>query len=187
MLTSLLALAVAHLAGCHKGNERVDLTQYLYIYPSSSIVQMDRKSASIMVVVRNVSEKKLTNLRLKVKTEAAYAFVEPKTIPRILPGDRRNFTLTLTREDGKKRGRYPLYLTLHSPDLPVPAGLDLMTDTSLPVDQRWIDVGQIKLVSQSDSRLVYYLLAGIPLLFLVGWLLWRWSRSRPVKLMDIEQ
>ena len=102
----------------------------------------------------------------------------PKSLPRIAPGDRRAFAVTLFRLKGKERKRYPLKLTLTSPDLPLPAGLDLMADLGKPADGNWIDVGQVTLVAQKGSRTVYYLLAGVPLLFLVGWMLWRWSRPR---------
>ena len=172
----LLALA-AGLPGCD--NERtVEMSQYVRMYPSAAIVMFSRDSTTLTVTVRNVCEKKLTDLRLEVKSEACTAGVIPRSLPAIIPGDRRNFAVTLTRVEGKERKRYPLLLTLRSPDLPLPAGLDLMVDLNKPVDGNWIDVGQVTLVAQEGTRTVYYLLAGVPMVFLLGWMLWRWSRPK---------
>ena len=171
----LLALLVG-LWGCDE--ERIDLSGTVRIYPSASIVKFSKDSTTMTVTVRNVSEKKLTDLRLEVKSDACTAGVTPRSLPAIIPGDRRSFAVTLHRKTDVERKRYPLLLTLRSPDLPVPAGLDLMVDLRKPVDGNWIDVGQVTLVAQEGTRTVYYLLAGVPLLFLVGWMLWRWSRPR---------
>ena len=171
----LLALLVG-LWGCDE--ERIDLSGTVRIYPSASIVKFSKDSTTMTVTVRNVSEKKLTDLRLEVKSDACTAGVTPRSLPAIIPGDRRSFAVTLHRNTDVERKRYPLLLTLRSPDLPVPAGLDLMVDLRKPVDGNWIDVGQVTLVAQEGTRTVYYLLAGVPLLFLVGWMLWRWSRPR---------
>jgi len=51
-----------------------------------------------------------------------------------------------------------------------------MVDTGPPPERGWIDVGQVTLVSKDQTRTAYYLLAGAPLLLLLGWLLWRWAR-----------
>ena len=171
----LLALLVG-LWGCDE--ERIDLSGTVRIYPRASIVKFSKDSTTMTVTVRNVSEKKLTDLRLEVKSDACTAGVTPRSLPAIIPGDRRSFAVTLHRKTDVERKRYPLLLTLRSPDLPVPAGLDLMVDLRKPVDGNWIDVGQVTLVAQEGTRTVYYLLAGVPLLFLVGWMLWRWSRPR---------
>ena len=170
-------MLVAGLLGCDK-QRSVDLSKYVRMYPSAAIVKFSKDSTTMTVTVRNVCEKKLTDLRLEVKSEACTAGVIPRSLPAIIPGDRRNFAVTLTRVEGKERKRYPLLLTLRSPDLPLPAGLDLMLDLRKPVDGNWIDVGQVTLVAQEGTRTVYYLLAGVPLLFLVGWMLWRWSRPK---------
>lgn len=178
-------MLAAGLTGCDK-ERTVDLSQYVRIYPSAAIVMFSKDSTTMTVTVRNVCEKKLTDLRLEVKSEACTAGVIPKSLPAIIPGDRRNFAVTLTRDKAKERKRYPLLLTLRSPDLPLPAGLDLMVDLSLPVDGNWIDVGQVTLVAQEGTRTVYYLLAGVPLLFLVGWMLWRWSRPKEEEIATAE-
>lgn len=172
---SLTLLALAGLLGCDEQRE-VDISAHVRMYPSAAIVKFAKESTTLTVTVRNVSERKLTDLRLAVISDACKGEVIPKSLPRIIPGDRRAFAVTLFRHKDKERKRYPLQLTLTSPDLPLPAGLDLMVDLNKPVDGNWIDVGQVTLVAQEGSRTVYYLLAGVPLLFLVGWMLWRWSR-----------
>ena len=180
-LLGLLPLA-AGLTSCKP--QRVDLSRYVHMYPSAAIVMFSKDSTTMTVTIRNVSGTKLTGLRLVVKTEACTVGVIPRTLPAIIPGDRRTFTVTLHRKKEAARKRYPLLLTLHAPQLPAPAGLDLMVDLSLPVDGNWIDVGQVTLVAQSGTRTVYYLLAGVPLLFLLGWMLWRWSRPKAQKLQE---
>lgn len=152
------------------------MTEHVLIYPGSPIVEIPGDSKEITVQVRNVSEIKLTGLTLEVKSPACSATVSPKRIPELIPGDRKPFSVKLVRDMSKARQRYPLQLTLHGVGLPVPAGLDLMVDTGLPMDKGWIDVGQVTLIHQEQSKTVYYVLAGAPLLILVGWLLWRWSR-----------
>lgn len=174
-----LALALPLAAapcGCSKRDERIDMTEHVLIYPGSPIVEIPKDSKEITVQVRNVSEIKLTGLTLEVKSPACSATVTPERIPELIPGDRKPFSVKLVRDASKARQRYPLQLTLRGVGLPVPAGLDLMVDTGLPMDKGWIDVGQVTLIHQEQSKTVYYVLAGAPLLILVGWLLWRWSR-----------
>lgn len=169
--------AAALLAGC--ADHSRDPGRFVSLYPSAAIVELPGQSTSMAVMVRNISEKELTSLRLEVKSEALQsAVVEPRAITRIIPGDRRAFAVTLKRKAKQPKARYPLAITLYSPDLPQPAGLDLIVDLAIPTGQNWIDVGQVKLVSAGSSRTVYFLLAGVPVLVLLGWLLWRWSRSR---------
>jgi hypothetical protein len=130
------------------------------------------------IVVRNISEQKLTALRLEIKSDACTAQVTPATIAEIHPGDRKSFAAVLTRVQGKAAQRHPLALTLYGQGLPVPAGLDLMVDLSPPLEKGWIDVGQITLVSRKDTKTLYYIVAGAPIVVLLGYLLWRWSRPR---------
>jgi hypothetical protein len=173
----LLAFALlALLAGCGKRDERIDVTEHVLIYPGAPVVEMPGKTKEMTVMVRSVSEAKLTKLTLSVKSEACKATVSPASIAEINPGARKPFKVVLTRVEGKPRQRYPLELTLRGGGLPVAAGLDLQVDTSPPLKDGWIDVGQVKLVHQEQSRTVYYVLAGAPLLLLLGWLLWRFSR-----------
>lgn len=171
-------LALLFLAGCSKADERIDLSGHVHVYPGAAIVEFARDSKTMTVKVRNVSEKKLTNLSLQVKSAACTARVTPATIAAIIPGDRRAFAVTLLRTKGAARKRHRLLLTLRSPDLPVAAGLDLIADLRAATDQQWIDVGQVTLVAQQGTRTLYYLLAGVPLLFILGWLGWRWSRPK---------
>jgi hypothetical protein len=177
-----LALTIAvgvPSSGCSKRDERIDVSRYVSIYPGSPIVEMPGESAPMKVVVRNVSEIKLTALRLEVKSDACVAKVQPAQITELIPGDRKSFAVALTRHKGKAEQRYPLLLTLFAQGLPVPAGLDLMVDLAPPPDKGWITVGQVQLIGRpQSSRTLYYVAAGAPLLFLLGWLLWRWSRPR---------
>ena len=164
------------LAGCGKRDERIDMTRHVLIYPGAPVVEMPGETKEMTVKVRNVSEVKLTKLTLSVKCAAATAAVSPPNIAEIIPGERKSFKVKLTRVEGKPRQRHALELTLRGGGLPVPAGLDLQVDTSPPLKDGWIDVGQVTLIHQEQSRTVYYVLAGAPLLLLLGWLLWRFSR-----------
>lgn len=176
-LIALSLLLVTLIPGCRKKIEqRIDMTEYVMIYPGAPIVELPREGTKISVQVRNVSEIKLTRLRLSVKSDACTAKVTPQVIGDLLPADRKPFTVELTRVKDRPRQRYPLELTLRAEGLPVAAGLDLMVDTGRPVDKGWIDVGQVTLIHKEQTRTTYYLLAGAPLLLLVGWLLWRVSR-----------
>lgn len=163
-----------------QSTDRVNLTRHVLVYPGRSIVPLPGKVASLPVVVRNVSPEKLTELTLEVKTSCCSVEVVPSTIPAITPGDRRVFAITLARKPGTTGRREPLFVTLRAKELPAPAGLDLMVDMSLAPGGTWMDVGQVKLIARDDSKTVYYLLAGAPLLFVIGWLLFRMSR-RPRK------
>ena len=174
-LIPLSLLLVVSALSCQSA-DRVDLTKYVLVYPGRSIVPLPGQVASLPVVVRNVSVEKLTELTLEVKTECCSVEVMPSSLPAIAPGDRRVFAITLTRKPGASGQRIPLYVTLRGKELPAPAGLDLMVDMSLAPGGTWMDVGQVKLIARDDSKTVYYLLAGAPLLFVVGWLLWRMSR-----------
>jgi hypothetical protein len=172
-----ILLASLAVAGCKKKIEsRIDMTEYVLIYPGSPIVALPKQTTRMSVKVRNVSEIKLTALSLSVKSEACTAKVAPGAVKELIPGDRTDFAVDLTRVKGKPAQRYPLALTLRAGGLPVPAGLDLMVDTGPPPERGWIDVGQVTLVSKDQTRTAYYLLAGAPLLLLLGWLLWRWAR-----------
>jgi len=178
-VTLALPLPAVVLPGCGMRDERIDVSRLVSIYPGSPIVEMPGESAPMKVVVRNISENKLTALRLDVKSDACTASVQPAQIAEIIPGDRKAFAVALRRLPGKAAQRHPLLLTLHAEGLPVPAGLDLMVDLSPPPEKGWITVGQVQLIGRAkSSRALYYVAAGAPLLFLVGWLLWRWSRPR---------
>jgi hypothetical protein len=176
-----MLLAISLLAACAKRDERVDISRWVTIYPGSPIVELPGERGKITVTVRNVSENKLTGLRLEVKSGACRAVrIEPPELAELAPGDRRSFGVELARVAGLPRQRHPFQLTLRAGGLPVPAGLDLMVDTAPPPEKGWIDVGQVTLVSGADPKRSYYLLAAAPLLAIVGWLLWRWrARRRP--------
>jgi hypothetical protein len=133
------------------------------------------------VVVRNVSERKLTGLSLEVKSSACSGAVTPTRLAELIPGDRSTFAVELARRGKQQPQRYPLLLTLRAGGLPVAAGLDLLVDLSPPLDRGWIDVGQVTLIARDDGRKAYYLLAGAPLLLLVGWILYRVSRPKAKK------
>jgi len=139
---------------------------------------MAGKSAKMNVVVRNVYERELGSIRLLAASECCNTHVTPREIARLIPGDRTSFAVTLTRRAKSTPRRYPLALTVTARGLPLPAGVDLVADLRGPADQDWIDVGQVKLVHHPRGRSSYYLLAAIPLLILVGWLLWRLARRR---------
>ncbi len=155
------------------------MSRYVTLYPGSPIVEMPGATAKLTVTVRNVSEIKLTDLRLAVKSAAATsARIAPDRIPELLPGDRKPFAVELSRDPAKPRQRYPLLITLRAGGLPVPAGLDLMADTSPPPEKGWIDVGQVTLVAGGDAKRIYYLLGAAPLVVILGWWLWRRRRER---------
>lgn len=177
----LLGLLTGVTTGCEKSKERLDLTRYVSIYPGSPIVPLPGAETRMAVVVRNVSETKLTALRLEVKSEACTARIEPSQAAELIPGERQSFAVALKREPNQRPERYPLLLTLYAQGLPAPAGLDLMVDLSPPMEKGWINVGQVTLISSTQTRTAYYLLAGAPLLFLLGWLLWRWNRRRAAR------
>ena len=172
----IVALLLVSAALSCQSPDRVDLTRYVLVYPGRSIVPLPGQAASLPVVVRNVSVEKLTELTLEVKTACCTVAVMPEMIPALTPGDRRDFAITLTRKPGASGQRVPLFVTLRAKELPAPAGMDLMVDLSQSPAGQWMDVGQVKLIPRDDARTVYYLLAGVPLLFVVGWMLWRWSR-----------
>ncbi len=164
-------------SSCEKSLERVDLSKYVSIYPGAPVFEIPGDSKEMQIVVRNVSAVKLTDLRLEVKTKACQVKIPQGSFKELIPGDRHVFHAHLTRDKTKQRHRYPLLITLHATGLPVSAGLDLMVDLSPAPEKGWITVGTVQLVSRPPSKtLYYYLLAGAPLLFLLGWLLWRWSR-----------
>jgi hypothetical protein len=178
-VTLALPLAAGALPGCGMRDERIDVSRYVSIYPGSPVVEMPGATAPMKVVVRNISTTKLTALRLEVKSDACTASVQPAQIAEIIPGDRKTFAVELRRQQGKAAQRHPMLLTLHAQGLPVPAGVDLMVDLSPPPEKGWITVGQVQLIGRpQSSRALYYVAAGAPLLFLIGWLLWRWSRPR---------
>jgi len=165
--------------------DRVDLTKHVLVYPGRSIVPMPGQISALPVVVRNVSPRKLTGLTLEVKTACCQVEVAPASIAELIPGDRSVFGIKLTRKPDASGQRVPLFVTLRSKDLPAPAGMDLMVDLSKSPGGAWMDVGQVKLIPRDDARTVYYLLAGVPLLFVIGWMLWRWSRrKRPEEVED---
>jgi hypothetical protein len=176
-LISLLVTALL-LGGCGKRDERIDVSRFVTVYPGSPIVELPGAEGTIKVTVRNVSEIKLTELRLQVKSPACRAVkISPDRIPELTPADRKSFTVQLFRDPAKPRQRYPLFVTLRAVGLPVPAGLDLMVDTSPPPEKGWIDVGQVTLVSGGDAKRIYYLLGGAPILLILVWWLWRRRRE----------
>ncbi len=138
-----------------------------------------RVPKKIRVTVRNVSETELKGLRLSVKSDACRGEVRPARVTRLIPGDRTSFDATLTRAESAASQRYPLKLTLRAKGLPLPAGIDLVVDLRRGPDRKWIDVGQVKLVRRTSGRGGLYLLAALPLLLVIGWLLWRVSHRRP--------
>ncbi len=187
MLNKRLLLCVAMasagllVASCDKRDERIDMTRHVLIYPGAPVVELVSETREITVQVRNVSEVKLTGLVLEVKSEACGAAVSPKRLEALIPGERKPFKVKLTRVKDKPKQRYPLEMTLRAGGLPVAAGLDMQVDTSPPMKDGWIDVGQVTLIHQEQSKTAYYLLAGVPMLLLVGWMLWRFSRPKSDK------
>ena len=177
LVVIVLSVVLAASGGCWRN--RLDVGRFVTMYPGSPVVEMPRDEARVNVMVRNVSEIKLTALRLEIKCEACRsAQVTPPQIAELIPGDRRSFAVLLKRQPGKPAQRHPLLLTLRGQGLPVPAGLDLLVDLSPPIEKGWIEVGQVTLIAGNQRRTATYLLAGVPLLVLVGWLLWRFSRRR---------
>ena len=181
MRQTLLLIAVL-LLGCQKKlDDRLDMTRFVLIYPGAPVIEVPGDTGKMSVKVRNVSAIALTELRLAVKTSACAATITPTTIDRIVPGDRVTFEVVLTRNKDLPRQRYPLALTLTGKGLPAPAGLDLQLDTSPPVEKGWVNVGQVTLVQSEKGRSYLYLLAGAPLLFLLGWMLWWLGRRRATR------
>jgi hypothetical protein len=179
---TLLLTCAALLGGCkQKREERIDLTQFIEVDPGRSIIDLSKKNATIRVSVRNVSHLELEKLRLTVKSEACAAVVTPRQVSTVLPGLRTAFKVTLTRNAGVAKRRYPLHLTLGADGLPVDAGVDLLVDLRGPQTGGWIDVGQVKIVHRKSSRTSYYLLGLLPLLFFVGFLLHRVGKRRDKK------
>lgn len=173
-------MALGTPAGCAR--DRLDVTRVVSIYPGSPVVEMPKDEARMKVTVRNVSEIKLTGLHLEIKCEVCRVVqVTPAQIGELIPGDRQTLDVLLRRQPGKAPQRYPLLLTLRGGGLPAPAGLDLLVDLSPPPEKGWIDVGQVTLVGGTQRRTAVYLLGGVPLLLVVGWMLWRFSRSRSRK------
>lgn len=174
----LLLLAVVTVGCQQKRDERIDLTRYVEVDPGQAIVGLLGPTAKMRVSVRNVSHLELKKLRLEVKSAACNATVAPASIARLIPGQRTFFQVALARRAEAQAKRHPLLLTLYAEGLPIPAGLDLLVDLRGHVDGEWIDVGQVKLVHRSSSRLSYYVLGALPLLVLLGWLLRRWAQRR---------
>lgn len=175
-----LLLCAATLGACkQKTEERIDLTRFVEVDPGQAIVGLLFPTAKMRISVRNVSHLELRKLRLEVKSPACNATVAPLQLARLIPGERGYFQVALARRAKAAAKRHPLQLTLYAEGLPVPAGLDLLVDLRGHVDGEWIDVGQVKLVHRSSSRLSYYVLGALPLLVLLGWLLRRWAQRRP--------
>jgi hypothetical protein len=174
----LVFIALSASAACGR-RDRVDVGRYVSMYPGPGVVDMPGDEARMSVLVRNVSEIKLTGLRLEIKCDACRSTeVKPAQLGELIPGDRSSFAVLLKRQPGKAAQRHPLQLTLHAQGLPVPAGLDLLVDLSPVLEKGWIEVGQVTIVAGSQRRTAVYLLAGVPLLLVVGWMLWRFSRRR---------
>lgn len=177
VLASAASLALA--GGCDRSDARIDLTRYVSIDPGRPIIDLHSGTASLKIKVRNVHHLALRDLQLSIVSEACTAKVSPDAVDRLIPAQRTTFAVNLEANKQSKSRRYRLELTLRATGLPVPAGLDLLVDLRRPSDQGWIDVGQVKLVRASPARRTgYYLLAGIPLLLMVGWLIWRARRTR---------
>lgn len=176
VLVGILALGGAIGGGCSR--ERVDLSRWVLLLPSQAILKLPARRTELSVVVRNVSPVVLTSLRLEAHSECCVVRILSQPRASLIPGDRARFTLSVERREGLSPARYPLALTLYGAELPVPAGLDLMVDLNRGTGQDWLDVGEVKLVARDDSRLWYYVLAGGPLLILVGWSLYRVGRKR---------
>lgn len=171
-------LGVGPLAACDKQAARLDLSRYVTIDPGASIVNMPGDEATLSVAVRNVAPVELRELALAVQSPGCTARVAPARVPRLIPGDRTRFSVTLTRRGDSRRTRETLALTLAADGLPATAGVDLIVDQQPAADRGWIDVGQVKLVRRPGGRSAYFLLAGLPMLLIAGWLLYRLSRRR---------
>ncbi|MCC6747363.1 MAG: hypothetical protein IT371_06870, partial [Deltaproteobacteria bacterium] len=176
--SALLLLALCALPACGKRDERVDLTEWIWIDPGPAVVRLPGPKASVRVLVRNLREQPLHHLRLAVESPACEAVVHPAALPLLGPGDRTTFALELTRRPKLAEPRYPFELTLRADELPVAAGLDLSVDLTQAKDEGWIEVGQVKIVNRSGAKSVPYLLAALPLAVLAGWLLYRVTRRR---------
>ena len=87
MRNAVCSLLLIITSGCGPDASRIDMSEYVLIYPGAPVIELPQKQKTITVKVRNVSEIELTALRLSVKSDACTAKVSPADIKALVPGD----------------------------------------------------------------------------------------------------
>ena len=158
------------------------LANLVSVIPDQSVIPLSGQRQTVKVLIRNVSETDLMDVRLKVSGEYCQTSISPDSLERIRPSDRAEFSVAVHRTPQTEKKRFPVIFRITSKHHRQLTGFQLMADGrgNLGYDQGWIDIGTIKVGSQKSwvKQTVYILICMIPVLILLGVGWWLKKRSQ---------
>jgi hypothetical protein len=152
------------------------------VVPGRSVVPLPGNSSRVEILIRNVSERELVDVRLHAESKHC-TFRTPEVISQVRPSDRASFILTLIRTPRTQRRRFPIQLRISSQHHPALSTFQLVGDGRKVSEnsQGWIDVGVVKVGGRERSTrtLVFALLGVVPVALLLGlgWYLKKRART----------
>jgi len=127
------------------------------------------------VSLTNVTDRTIPGLVLDARSPACDIEVEPAQVSELLPGQKVDYSLVLTRLPTLPEGEHPIFLSVTSAGKKL-GQTDLKVDTRMGVTLE--DRGMIRLAKgqmrPAPSRWFYLVYAAVPLLVMAAW--WRFRR-----------
>lgn len=147
----------------------------LSVIPESGVIPLTGQARSIEILGRNTNPYPLQDVRLSVLAEGCDGHATPESIPRVEPGDRFSFSVTVMRRPETAARRFPATISIASSNRGELRRFDLLVDATPGAGAEpgdWIDVGTVKVKTASPARrtLLLALLGLLPLgaLLLLG-------------------
>jgi hypothetical protein len=161
------------------------LFQVVHLTPGEAVVPLGAGEHAFEVLVRNIGESELQDLRLEAAAEGCTVVVSPASIAAVGPSDRVTYTVTARATPELTRRRVPLRLSLSSRNRGPLTAVEVLVDgrRTRPRQEGWFDVGVVHVSSRAPAArvLLLTLLSLVPVtgLLLLGWWLKRRAREAP--------
>lgn len=149
------------------------LLEILALVPEHAVVPLPREQVSFEVLVRNVSEISIPELRFRMVSESCEARLVPDVVGVLEPSDEISLKVRLRRNVRTGADRFPVHLEMTSPIFPDIEPYRLLVDANpnaRPAQAGLLEVGAIKVEERAGQsrRWVLFLVCSIPLAGLWG-------------------
>ncbi|MBW1808784.1 MAG: hypothetical protein JRJ87_11370 [Deltaproteobacteria bacterium] len=156
------------------------LASLVSMIPDRSIVSLEGESRVIQVLIRNISEAELSDVRLSVESEFCSATFDPESITSLRSSDRAVYKVTLKKSPKMGKGRVPVVFHLASQHNKRLASVELTIDGRKITRDKdsWIPAGTIKVNRRKPwiTKCIYIFLCVVPIGLLLG-LGWRYKKK----------
>ncbi|NMB76204.1 MAG: hypothetical protein GYA21_13870 [Myxococcales bacterium] len=125
------------------------------VIPERGVIPLTGQARSIEILGRNTLPYPLLDVRLLVQAESCDGSATPATIPRVEPGDRFSFSVTVMRRPETQARRFPATISITSANRGELRRFDLLVDATPGASLEtgdFIDVGTVKVKTASPAR-----------------------------------